>query len=117
MKNLERLVETLVRLPNETPWLEFKHNNYIPEMIGERISGLANAATLDDRTLIIAAIIICLHEVNQIVSLGLFSIFDLDGVGISLNNFTGAFGVNNLREILCDVSIDTGRNDSGFWLN
>ena len=50
MKNLEKLVETLIRLPNETPWLEFKHNNYIPEMIGERISGLANAATLDDRT-------------------------------------------------------------------
>ena len=50
MKNLEKLVETLVRLPNETTWVEFKHDNYIPEMIGERISGLANAATLDDRS-------------------------------------------------------------------
>lgn len=50
MKNLEKLVQTLVRLPNETTWVEFKHNNYDPVMIGERISGLANAATLDDRT-------------------------------------------------------------------
>lgn len=49
MKNLEKLVETLIRLPSETTWVEFKHDNYIPEMIGERISGLANAATLDDR--------------------------------------------------------------------
>lgn len=51
MKNLEKLVETLIRLPSETTWVEFKHDNYIPEMIGERISGLANAATLDDRAL------------------------------------------------------------------
>src|SRR5574344_2909463 len=49
MKNLEKLVETLVRLSNETTWVEFKHSNYDPTMIGERISGLANAAALDDR--------------------------------------------------------------------
>ena len=49
MKNLCRLVETLVRMPNEATWVEFKHANYDPVMIGERISGLANAATLDDR--------------------------------------------------------------------
>lgn len=49
MKDLVKLIEALVRLPSETPWLEFKHDCYNPEMIGERISGLANSATLEDR--------------------------------------------------------------------
>lgn len=49
MKNLEKLIESLIRMPIETSWVEFKHENYDPAMIGERISGLANAATLDDR--------------------------------------------------------------------
>lgn len=37
------------RLPNETQWLEFKHNNYMPDMIGKDISALANSATLYDK--------------------------------------------------------------------
>lgn len=48
MKNLEKLVESLVCMPTETSWVEFKHEDYDPTMIGERISGLANAAALDD---------------------------------------------------------------------
>lgn len=49
MKDYVKLIERLVRIPNETTWFEFKHNCYDPEMIGERISGLANSATLEDR--------------------------------------------------------------------
>lgn len=49
MDNLARLVQELIKLPNETPWVEFKHNNYEPEMIGQDISALANAATLKDK--------------------------------------------------------------------
>jgi len=40
MENLDVLVEQLRRLPNETEWLEFKHNNYNPDTIGEDISAL-----------------------------------------------------------------------------
>ena len=40
MQNLERLINELRKLPNETPWVEFKHNNYKPEMIGQDISAL-----------------------------------------------------------------------------
>ena len=32
--------------PREAEWIEFKHNNQDPQMIGERISALANAAAL-----------------------------------------------------------------------
>jgi predicted HTH transcriptional regulator len=42
----------LVRLlsePTETPWLEFKTNNATPDIIGEYISALANAAMLAQR--------------------------------------------------------------------
>lgn len=49
MKNPEELVRALVRLPNETLWVEFKHNCYDAEMVGERICGLANVAAADDR--------------------------------------------------------------------
>lgn len=45
MENLALLVKELVTLPNETEWLEFKHNNYNPEIIGKDISALANSAT------------------------------------------------------------------------
>ena len=51
MENLERLVRELVKPSDETPWLEFKHNNYDPEMIGKDISALANSvlfSTLND---------------------------------------------------------------------
>ena len=32
MENLDKLVTELRKLPNETQWLEFKHNNYDPDM-------------------------------------------------------------------------------------
>lgn len=50
MENLELLIRELCKQPNETPWLEFKHNNYNPEMIGRDISALANSATLCDKS-------------------------------------------------------------------
>lgn len=49
MENLELLVNRLRALPNETTWLEFKHNNYSPDMIGEDISALANSAALAEK--------------------------------------------------------------------
>lgn len=49
MENLELLVDELRQLPEETPWLEFKHNNYDPQMIGQDICALANAATLYEK--------------------------------------------------------------------
>lgn len=49
MENLDKLVTELCKLPNETPWLEFKHNNYNPEMIGKDISALANGAALYEK--------------------------------------------------------------------
>ena len=49
MGNYEKLIYELIKLPNETPWLEFKHNNYSPEMIGKDICALANAATLHEK--------------------------------------------------------------------
>ena len=45
MENLTRLVQELCKLPNETTYIEFKHDNYTPDMIGEDISALANSAT------------------------------------------------------------------------
>ena len=49
MEDYVSLVEALRRQPQETAWLEFKHNNQEPEMIAERISALANGAALDGR--------------------------------------------------------------------
>ncbi|HWR52168.1 MAG TPA: ATP-binding protein [Bryobacteraceae bacterium] len=43
---LESLVREFQKLPKETPWLEFKHNNSDPQQIGEYISALANTAAL-----------------------------------------------------------------------
>lgn len=40
------LVHELRKLPVETEWVEFKHNNADPEEIGEYISALANSAAL-----------------------------------------------------------------------
>lgn len=50
MANLEMLVRELIKLPDETPWLEFKHNNYDPDMIGKDISALANSATMYEKS-------------------------------------------------------------------
>lgn len=49
MENLDKLVRQLCAYPDETPWLEFKHNNFDPEMIGRDISALANGATLEEK--------------------------------------------------------------------
>ena len=49
MENLDILVKELCQYPTETQWLEFKHNNCEPNMIGEDISALANSAVLADR--------------------------------------------------------------------
>ena len=45
MENLEKLIRELVTLDDETQWVEFKHNNYDPLMIGEDISALANGGS------------------------------------------------------------------------
>lgn len=44
---LAGLVRELVNSPAETPWLEFKRNNEDPQEIGEYISALSNAATME----------------------------------------------------------------------
>ncbi|HJI30077.1 MAG TPA: putative DNA binding domain-containing protein [Veillonellaceae bacterium] len=49
MQNLERLILELINLSEEKSWLEFKKDNYKPDMIGEDISALANSATLTGR--------------------------------------------------------------------
>jgi ATP-dependent DNA helicase RecG len=46
---LAGLVRELVKLPNEEPWVEFKQNNAEPQMIGEYLSALANAAALNGK--------------------------------------------------------------------
>lgn len=43
------LVRELCKLPAETPWLEFKHNNDDPQQIGEYLSALSNAAALEGK--------------------------------------------------------------------
>lgn len=49
MNHLIQLVNELCQLPDETQWLEFKHDNYTPAMIGQDISALANSAALHDK--------------------------------------------------------------------
>ncbi|MDR0780472.1 MAG: putative DNA binding domain-containing protein [Pseudomonadales bacterium] len=43
------LIEDLRALPAEISWVEFKHNNADPKMIGKLIAALANAARLADQ--------------------------------------------------------------------
>jgi predicted HTH transcriptional regulator len=43
---LSALLRELTALPDETEWVEFKQNVTDPEMIGQRISGLANSAAI-----------------------------------------------------------------------
>ncbi|MCI5141246.1 MAG: ATP-binding protein [Candidatus Electrothrix sp. ATG1] len=40
------MIQELCKLPAETEWVEFKHNNDNPEKIGEYLSALANSAAL-----------------------------------------------------------------------
>lgn len=49
MNNYELLINELRKLPTETAWVEFKSNNYNPEMIGKDISALANAAAFHEK--------------------------------------------------------------------
>ncbi len=46
INQLHFLLEELLNLPKENEWVEFKNSNSDPKMIGERISALANSATL-----------------------------------------------------------------------
>ena len=50
MENLERLIRELLKLPTETPWVEFKHDNYTPHMIGCDISALANSVAFHEKS-------------------------------------------------------------------
>ena len=43
------LLRELCKLPRETEWVEFKHNNADPQEIGEYLSALANAAALNGK--------------------------------------------------------------------
>lgn len=45
-QEFESLVRSLIKLPKETEWVEFKRNNFVPEEIGENLSALANSAAL-----------------------------------------------------------------------
>jgi predicted HTH transcriptional regulator len=46
---LQSRLDHLLALPAETEWVEFKHNNSDPEMIGEYLSALSNSAVLHDQ--------------------------------------------------------------------
>ena len=48
-EELKHLVNQLRELPQETEWVEFKHNNEDPQEIGEYISALSNSCALYDR--------------------------------------------------------------------
>lgn len=43
------LIDHLRQLPAETQWVEFKHNNSNPKMIGEKCSALSNSARLEQQ--------------------------------------------------------------------
>ncbi len=49
MDNLKKLIYNLIKYETETDYLEFKSNNYDPNMIGEDISALANSAAYSER--------------------------------------------------------------------
>jgi ATP-dependent DNA helicase RecG len=48
-RDLSALLRELISYGQEQPWLEFKHNNDSPELIGSYISALANSAALEGR--------------------------------------------------------------------
>lgn len=50
MEKLDKLILELIKLDAETAWVEFKHNNYDPDMIGADISALANGAALHEKS-------------------------------------------------------------------
>lgn len=49
-EHLSKLLNELKALPEETEWVEFKHNNTDPDEIGEQISALSNSAALVGKT-------------------------------------------------------------------
>lgn len=49
-KQLKDLVNELVKQPNESEWVEFKHNFHSPEEIGETLSALSNGACLHNQS-------------------------------------------------------------------
>ena len=50
MENLRFLIKELCKEYKESEWLEFKHNNCTPEMIGQDISALANGAAICEKS-------------------------------------------------------------------
>ena len=46
---INKLIEDLIKLPQETEWVEFKKNNYNPHLIGKYISALSNSACLQNK--------------------------------------------------------------------
>jgi ATP-dependent DNA helicase RecG len=46
---LQAKLDELLRLPAETEWVEFKHNNDNPQEIGEYVSAISNGAALHGR--------------------------------------------------------------------
>lgn len=50
MNSTHQLIEELRLTHKETEWLEFKHNNKDPDMIGKSISALANGAAVADKS-------------------------------------------------------------------
>lgn len=49
MQKVEELICSLLKMTTESSWLEFKHENFKPDMIGEDFSAIANAAALEHR--------------------------------------------------------------------
>lgn len=48
-EELCNLLRVLINNPQETEWIEFKHNNVNAELIGRNLSALANAALLHSK--------------------------------------------------------------------
>ncbi len=49
MNYLNSLLETIVELPSETEWVEFKENNENPQEIGEYLSTISNSVALNNK--------------------------------------------------------------------
>jgi ATP-dependent DNA helicase RecG len=68
------LLKSLASLPSETEWVEFKHNVFIPQDVGQYISAMSNSAALfqrdcgyivwgiDDSTRELCGTNVCFHE-------------------------------------------------------
>ncbi len=49
LHDFETLIRSLIALPHETEWVEFKRNNDAPEEMGEYVSALSNSTALERR--------------------------------------------------------------------